>query len=41
MSKEGPISTEKVKELEETLQKKNKEIYDLTVKLGAYQEENN
>ncbi|CDW85161.1 UNKNOWN [Stylonychia lemnae] len=35
------VSNEKIKEIEDTLQKKNKEIYDLTVQLGCLKEENN
>ena len=31
---------DKTKEYEETLQKKSKEIYDLTVQLGSLKEEN-
>eukprot|EP00347_Sterkiella_histriomuscorum_P016763 403351945 len=35
-----PISIEKLKELEDLLQRKNKDIYELTVQLGSLKEEN-
>lgn len=34
------VSLDKLKELEDNLQRKNKEIYDLTVQLGCLKEEN-